>query len=213
MNMANIPLPAFNIDRLEGAVQHALMLGRTLSDDALNAFVQKYAFAKGKHLPPDYATTELLPRMKHERKVYQTTKHLYSLSPFAKLDEKALNAFWVFLYSMDGVQMEYVLNGPFPAQISYIKNGRIYHIIVCDGDGRDELGLAAQLEVDTSKKRRKANITPVDERFFFVFTSKENADNAPLVLDAPTLFVTIEYPNGSYIPKLNFIDPRSSSMS
>ena len=145
--------------------------------------------------------------MKLERKVYQTTQHLFTLNPLSYLNEKGLDAFWVFLYTMDGVKLENVMKGPYPAQISYIKSNRIYHIVACKGNGATELGLATQLEIETDRRRRRHPNEKVDERFFFVFSSKEDMENAPFVPKSPSLFVTVEYPDGERTPKLNFVNP------
>lgn len=205
--MATVHPPTFNIDKLEGDVQHFLMICEAFSDDALDAFVQKYAYSKGKKLPANYASTVLLPCMKLERKVYQTTQHLYTLNPLSYLNEKGLDAFWVFLYTMDDVKMENVMKGPYPAQISYIKDDRIYHIVACKGDGATELAMAAQLEIETDRCRRRHPNERVDERFFFVFSNKENMEKAQFLPKSPSLFVTVEYPDGSRTPQLNFINP------
>lgn len=200
--------PSFNIDKLEGAVEHMLMVCGALSDAALNDFAHRYAYQRGKKLPADYAKTKLLPRMKRGRKIYQTTYNLFSLNPMLKANKKGLDAFWVFLEYMEDVDIQSVMQGPYPSQISYIKNNRIYHIVPCSQEGAAEMGAAAMLEIELMQRtRRSSKKHAVEERFIFVFTSEEYMKKAAFKLNAPSLFCVIEYPDRTGIPKLSFVNP------
>ena len=207
--MEIVRLPSSNVDTLEGAVMNMFMVCGALSGAALNDFARRYAYQKKKKLPEDYATRVLLPRLTRSRKVYRTTQNLYSLNPLLPSNPQGLNAFWVFLELMDNVDLQTVINGPYPAQISYIKNQRIYHIVSCVNEGGVELGAATLLETAAQQRARKHNIkATIDERFVFIFSSVENMKKAPFSLDAHSIFCVIEYPNReSGIPVINFYDP------
>lgn len=207
MSMPDVRQPSFNVDKLEGAVKHMLMVCGALSDAALDDFVKRYAYMKGKRLPSDYASKVLLPRMVKSKGVFRTTQHLYSLHPLRKSDPNGLNAFWVFLEHMEGAQIESVINGPYPARLSYIKNNRVYRIVCCEDNGATEIGMTVQLEIEASQRYRKNKNEKIEERFFFVFSSEENMKRAPFSLKTPSLFCSVVYPHGQQIPDLNFVNP------
>lgn len=204
--MANFPFPTFNVDTLEGAVSHIIMLCGNVSDAALEEFVRRYAYARKKRLPQNYTTEVLLPRMKRARKIYQTSRHLYAINPMIKANQKGLDALWVFLKVMDDVDIETVMSGPYPSQLSYIKNGNIYHIVCCNDNGNTEMALASQLEIETNQRLKKGKST-IEEKYFFIFSSMENLKKAPVVLKSESLFCCIQYPDESRVPTMKFVKP------
>ena len=50
------------------------------------------------------------------------------------------DAFWVFLEFVEGMDMESVIDGPDPAQVSFQRNNALYHIVRCDSDGSLDYG-------------------------------------------------------------------------
>lgn len=196
--------PKFNIDKLEGAVMHFLQVCGPLSGAAINAFSQHYAYERNKRLPDNYGTQSLLPRMLRGRKAFRLPNNLYSLTPFAPFDESArqrLDAFWTFLENMEGVDIATVIPGPMPAQISYLKNNKIYHIICCKDDGKAEMMLAMSIE---EMMRQRMKTISEDERFIIMYKNKWYLENAIPCLHAKTLLGTVEYPNESDTPSISF---------
>ena len=111
---------------------------------------------------------------------------------------------------MEGVDIASVIIGPPPAQISYIKNNRIYHIICCKDDGVFEMGMAANLELymahmlSTSK-----SVAQVEERNFIMFKSKELLEGAPYKLHTKSLYGVVEYAEGCETPSILFSVPQN----
>lgn len=204
--MAVIRQPSSNVDRLEGAVEHMLMVCGSLTDAALDEFAQRYAFERGKKLPADFASKNLIPRMKRRRKVYQTGLHRYTINPMLRVDHAGEDAFWVFMEHMQGVDLGTVHKPQSFPQISYIKNNRIYHIVRCEEDGRVELSKATQREIDALHRKKRCPDGFVEERYFFIFSSVEDMKRAPFALKSPTIFGTISYEEGR-VPQLYFINP------
>lgn len=204
--MAVIRQPSSNVDKLEGAVEHMLMVCGSLTDAALDEFSQRYAYERGKKLPGDFASKNLIPRLKRKRKVYQTGFHRYTINPMLRVDHAGEDAFWVFMEHMQGVDLGSVHKPQSFPQISYIKNNRIYHIVRCVEDGRVELSKAIQHEIDALHLKKRCPDGNVEERYFFIFSSIEELKKAPFSLKSPTIFGTITYEN-SRVPKLYFVNP------
>lgn len=212
--MTTIPLPVFNVDLLEGAVLHMLQVCDNLSDYAINDFCVTYAKCRGKHnMKSNYASTKLLPRLMKEGKVYRTGTHYYSLNPMVRSNRYAQDAFWIFLEFFDSVDIVMnSLKGPHPAQISYVKDKKIYHIIRVEGDGRKEMAFVSQLEIEQMQRMRKhKDKYPVEERYIFVFDTIEDANNCCIRLQSVTLHCVIEYEEGKFKPMLKFFYPEGSA--
>lgn len=211
-NFEYVP-PKWNIDKLEGAVLHCLQVFGPLSGAAINDFSQRYAYERNKKLPDKYGTRSLLPRMLRTRKAFQISPKLYALHPLQTFDAKArqsLDAFWTFLENMEGVDMASVIKGPPPAQVSYIKNNRIYHIICCENDGLVEMATAVQLEYSMASALSKSkNVVQVEERNFIMFKSKQLLEKAPYNLHTKTLFGIVEYAENSDVPSILFTIPKA----
>lgn len=206
--ISNFPGPAFNPDKLEGAIQHMLMICGSLSDAALDVFSVKYALERGKKLPENYASKILIPKMKRAGRIWQTSKHLYSINPVLRHNQKGLDAFWVFLENMADVDLATVMSGPqYPCQLSYIKNKKIYHIVRCEKEGSIELGMAVQLEMAMEARKKNGESSIDTERYFFIFSSEEYMNAAPYTIKTPSLFGVINYKQGSIYPTLSFANP------
>ena len=207
--------PAFNIDILEGAVCHALQLSRALSLEAIDEFSKRFANERGRELPPRYVETTLVPNMLRWRKIYKTGKYMYALNPIFSSDSKGLDAFWVFIENMHDVDILTLLNGPCPFQLTYAKNNQLYHIAVCKNEGFLEMSQAANYEQSMFDRQRspefsdykKYGLTPLPEKFIFVFDSMESMERARCTLKSPKMYCVITYTQGSRIPKLFFTTP------
>lgn len=203
----------FNVDKLEGAVMHMVQCCGCLSDAALDEYAVKYALIRGKELSPTYASDRLLPRLVRSYKIYRTGEHFYSIHPLIYFKRDKEDAFWVYMENMENVDPKSTICGPAPAQLTYIKNGAIYHIIRAHGDGIDEQGLAVQLEIAVEqrlrKERRKQTAEPIGtgEKFIFIFASHEFADQARFKMKSPCLFCVITYDNERLRPSLDFFVP------
>lgn len=203
--MSIISQPGFNVDNLEGAILHMVQTCGCLTDASLNEYAVKFAFARGKKLAPDYASGKLLPRLIKQRKIWRTGEHFYSINPLVKFSRDSQDAFWVYLESMEDIEPNLTMSGPFPAQISYIKNGCVYHIVRATKSGDSELAYAVQLEIATEQRRRKhGNDDGKANKFIFIFSSQELADAAKYTLKSQCLFCVITYPTGELIPELEF---------
>jgi len=209
--MNDIPLPAFNIDSLEGAVLHMLQICDNLSDTALNDFVVLYAGHRGKRLKSNYASSKLLPRLVREGKVYRVGTHLYSLNPMVRGTKDEQDAFWVYLEYLDSINViGDTLKGPVPAQISFIKDNKIYHIVKVEGAAEKEMAFLCQLEIEQMQRTRSDKYPP-NERYIIVFDSEEFANNCRYQLKSPVLFGVIKYEEGKYRPTLRFFYPPKAS--
>ena len=121
-----------------------------------------------------------------------------------------LDAFWTFLENMEGVDIASVIIGPPPAQISYIKNNRIYHIICCKDDGVFEMGMAANLELYMAHMLSSSkSVAQVEERNFIMFKSKELLEGAPYKLHTKSLYGVVEYAEGCETPSILFSVPQN----
>lgn len=207
--MVNISQAGFNVDKLEGAVMHLIQICGCLSDASISAFAVRYALGKGKKLHSNYAPTKLLPRMVSQRKIYKVGATSYSINPIVRSNPKAQDAFWVCLESLSEIEIDSAMRGPFPAQISYIKNNAIYHIIRVEKEGHTEMALSTQLEIETMQRRRRNQSSgkPVEEKFIFVFTSMQYALDSQFQLKSPCLFAVIEYQAGAVLPRITYHDP------
>ena len=203
LNFEYVP-PKWNVDKLEGAVLHCLQVCGPLSGAA---------YERNKKLPEDYGTRSLLPRMLRARKVFRISEKLYALNPLLPFDANArlrLDAFWTFLENMEGVDIASVIIGPPPAQISYIKNNRIYHIICCKDDGVFEMGMAANLELYMAHMLSSSkSVAQVEERNFIMFKSKELLEGAPYKLHTKSLYGVVEYAEGCETPSILFSVPQN----
>lgn len=199
--------PTSNVDKLEGAVEHLFQVCGVLNDVSIDKFVQKYARLRKKRLPEHYGTEVVIPRMKQRRIIYQVGHHRFSLNPCYTKDPKGQAAFWVFFENMDGVDLETLQRSDGLSSMAYVKNGRFYQIICCEGNGKRELAIAAQKEIVAEQQARKLRQPMPDERYFFVFSSIEDAKNAPFSLKSPTMFVVVSYEKGTRHPVLTFLRP------
>ncbi len=198
--------PIFNTATLEGAVLHILQTCDNLSDVALDAFCREYAACRGKRLKSNYASTKLLPRLKAQRKVFQTGTHNWSLNPQVRGNWKARDAFWVFIEYLNSVNvLGDTMKGPFPAQISFVKDGKIYHIVRLEEDGQKEMAFLCQLEIEQMQRMKKGREGELSERFILIFSSEEEADNCPYQLKSPSLPVVIRYEEGQHRPRLKVL--------
>ena len=193
--------PSFDVDTLEGAVLYFLSICHALSDVSLDYFVARYAYCRGKSLPNNYATTVLLPRLKRQHKIFQTTKHSFSLNPMVYYDENGLNSFWVFAHAMNDVDLKNVFVGEYPTQISYLKNGAMYNIICCKSDGSDEMFYEAGVLQSRAK-------TKIPKKYFFVFNDLDEMAKAKPILKAPTLFVSVTSDGPNNPPIVQFVNPK-----
>lgn len=196
--------PCFNIDIMEGAVQHMLQICGVLSEEAIVEFCKRFAYARKRELKEEYIRTTFLHRMLTERKIFQASLHSYTLNPLLKVNPKGQAAFWVFIENMTGVDIKDVMSGPSPAQITYIKNNRIYQIVVCEGDGRAEQGKLLVLHESMKQHRKSQKEAEDSTRYILVFSSKENMEASPFNMPAPTLNCIINYSDGARVPSLFF---------
>lgn len=215
METNGIHQPAFNIENLEGAVLYMLQVCDNLSDVALNDFVQLYAGYRGKRLKGNYATAKLLPRLIREGKVFRIGSHLYSLNPMVRGNRPAQDAFWVYLEYLNSIEVVGdTLKGPYPAQISFVKDNKIYHIIRVSGAAEKEMPFLCQLEIEQQQRSRiEKEKYPPNERYIIIFDSVELAEQCSYRLNSPVLFGTIHYDEGQYRPQLKFFYPDKASSS
>lgn len=191
--------PSFNVDTLEGAILHLLSVCHTIPDIAIACFAEQYAARKGKRLPASYTYDVLLPRLKKEHKIYNPAAHIYSLSPIIYYNENGITSFWVFLHLMKDVDIGNVFCGTPPAQLSYIKNNTVYHIVCCKSDGTEEM----LYEVGAEKHAK------MQKKYFFVFKSEEDINQAKLMINAPALFVLVKEGAPGTPATVKFYDPKS----
>lgn len=203
----------FNVDKLEGAVMHMVQCCGCLSDTALDEYAVKYALIRGKELDHTYASTRLLPRLVRSYKIFRTGEHFYSIHPLIFFKREREDAFWVYMENMENVDPKSTICGPSPAQLTYMKNGAIYHIIRAHGDGVAEQGLAVQLEIEVEQRLRKNRMKQASEaggsgeKFIFIFASRELAEQAQFKMKSPCLFCVITYDKERLRPSLDFFVP------
>ncbi len=208
--ISNFTPPSYNIDILEGAVMHAMTIcGGAASDVALNHFVQRYSAARGKRLKANYTNTKLLPRLLADRKIFRVGQHMYSLNPmFVSGNKQAYDAFWVYLEFMQSLDVvASTMAGFSPAQISFVRNNAIYHIVRVEGNGQNELMRLMRHEIDMKQRMKDEKYKP-KEKVILVFDSTEQALACQYkLINIETMYCIIQYPEGEYVPKLRFCRP------
>lgn len=194
---------------IEQAVEKFLMICGALSPVVLDEFVSHIAYRSGKALSLNLFTNCIVETMVANRLLHRLGDGRYTLNTGDKYDWKGEDALWVFMEHMDGVDLSNVMKGPFPAQMTYFKNGRIYHIIRCDKEGSLELGLAREIEKETENRRRLDNgPVLVEERYFFVFSSADYLKAAPKVTVSPSVNVLLQIESRSKPPLIKFQTPK-----
>ena len=114
------------------------------------------------------------------------------------------DAFWVFLEFVEGMDMESVIDGPEPAQVSFQRNNALYHIVRCDSDGSLDYGQIKSLVAEMHEYQNPYAAEQIPDRFILVYSSRDLMLRSPIVLDVPTLKAVVEYPNGGNIASLYF---------
>lgn len=207
---SNFPAPCFNIDILEGAVMHAMTFnGGAISDAALERFVLLYSAARGKRLKSNYAQTKLLPRLLAEKKLFRLNgTHMYTVNPVWAGSRQAYDAFWVYLEFLTSVDVvASTMAGWPPAQISFIRNNAIYHIVCAEGNGQNELLKLMAHEMEMQQRMKKEKYKP-KEKAIIVFDSLENACACNYtLLNIESMYCIISYPDGGIVPRLKFCRP------
>lgn len=208
----NFTPPTSNIDILEGAVMHAMTLcGGCTSDAAIQRFAVKYSAVRGKKLRTNYAATKLIPRLMAERKIFRISNqsHMYTLNPvFAPDNQFCYDAFWVYLEfvtSLDVVAS--TMAGYPPAQISFIRNNAIYHVVRVEGNGYNELLKLMRHEMDMKARMKNEKYAP-KEKAILVFDSIESARACQYkLINIDTMYCIISYAPGELTPCLQFCRP------
>lgn len=190
--------PSFDVDTLEGALLHMISICYTLSTSAIDAFARRYAAAKGKPLPQNYVSEVLIPRLRKQRKIFQTSRNIYALNPLVYYNEAGLSAFWAFLPVSKDVDLYNVFHWGSSAQISYLKNGFVYHIVYCHDDGAEEMiyevGAGAQ--------------TKLPRKYFFVFKNEEYMRAAKLLINVPSMYAVVDFEDRAAAPSIKYFDPK-----
>lgn len=114
------------------------------------------------------------------------------------------DAFWVFLEFVEGMDMESVIDGPEPAQVSFQRNNALYHIVRCDSDGSLDYGPIKALAAEMREYQNPYAAEQIPDRFILVYSSRDLMLKSPIVLDVPTLKAVVEYPSGGNIASLYF---------
>lgn len=114
------------------------------------------------------------------------------------------DAFWIFLEFVEGMDMESVIDGPDPAQVSFQRNNALYHIVRCDSDGSLDYGPIKSLVAEMREYQNPYAAEQIPDRFILVYSSRDLMLRSPIVLDVPTLKAVVEYPNGGNIASLYF---------
>lgn len=201
----------YNIGQLEEAILFILQIcGGCLSTKSLDRFARIYAFQRNKTLKEKQSVSRwLLPKMRGKGELWQIGKYrYYTINPIAKPEQSMQNAFWVFLEFMKDVDLQTVGSGPRPAQISFFRNGRSYHIIAVKGDGSIELMQAAQYERAMKDSRKQGKHNYPEERYIVLFTSEENMRKASVRLEGKTMYGVVQYPDklDPDKPQIDFYD-------
>lgn len=203
---------AYNIDLLEGAMTHMLQICGCLSTASLDRFAEIFTYCKGHNYKSNYAEKTLLPRMRKEGRAFEINSgKCYSANPIVKPDKKMQDAFWVFLEFMMDVNLHSVATGFPPAQITFSKNQRLYHIISVEKEGTAELIHAARNDISIEEriKNEKGGFKRPEERYIVVFSSLENAKKAKVDLKKRTLYSIVSYPENSWTPEIVMVKPEN----
>lgn len=197
--------PCFNVDTMEGAVMHMLAVCDTLPAPAINAFVQKLAILRNRKVPEDYGMNSIIRQLKMKGYVYETGSRVFSLDPNANTNQRGIDAFWIFMEHMQGVDLQDVYKPSGFGNIAYTKNDFNYTIVRCRGDGVAELKVVCQKEMIFSQQKRKNPELINRDKYFFVFRSMEQAMNVPLLPNPnSSLFCTVKY-DKQWVPEIRFL--------
>lgn len=194
---------------IEQAVEKIVMICGALSAVVLDEFVSHIAYHTGKAVPQNLFSNYIANDMLAHRTLHRIADGRYTLNPGDKYDWKGEDALWVFMEHMEGVNLSDVMKGPYPAQMTYFKNERIYHIIRCEKEGGMELGMAREIEKETENRRSgDAESTVIEERFFFIFSDPSYLNAAPKVTMSPSVNVLVQIANRREPPLIKFAAAR-----
>ncbi len=207
----------YNIATLEGAILHILQIFGCLSVESLDKFARIYALQRGKVFKSKNDVSKwLLPMMRRKRCIWQLGgDRFYTINPILKPDRLKQDAFWVFLEFMEDIPLQSVGQGPTPAQLSYFRRERDYHIIAVRDNGERELKQALSYEAMIQNARKSFDTKSGDskkvqypeERFIVLFRSEDLMRNAAYNLNSKTMYGVVTYPQGSNIPNIKFYSP------
>lgn len=212
----------YNIDTLEGAIMHILQIFGCLSVESLDRFARIYAAKRGKTLKSNTDISKwLLPQMRKSKKIFQLGgERYYTISPQIKPSRSTQDAFWVFLEYAEEVELQTVGQGPDPAQVTFFRNGRDYHIIAVKDNGERELRKALIYEENMANMRRAYSAKDgaahqkkyPEERFIVLFRTDEDMLGAAYNLHGRTMYCVVSYPEGKNQPEIRCYEPEKPNV-
>ena len=94
-----------------------------------------------------------------------------------------------------------------PAQISFIRNNAIYHVVRVEGNGYNELLKLMRHEMDMKARMKNEKYAP-KEKAILVFDSIESARACQYkLINIDTMYCIISYAPGELTPCLKFCRP------
>lgn len=185
-------------DKMTFEIMHVLQVFGPLSLTSLYKRCWQVAQENELTLSSDYFSEFLIPEMIKKR--YISLKGNIAAGYIERGNQRVMqDAFWVMMEFVDGMEPETIAYGPSPAKVSFVRNGNIYYVVRCDGDGSTMQGEIRKLIGSLKQFHNPDASVPVSEKFILIYSSQNLMKSSPLtgsVLQLPTLRVVVEYPNG-----------------
>ena len=193
-----------HLDEISQLVAHMLMTFGPLSYVSLEDFTYRLCEREGWPCPDNLFRDKVLPHILKSRLASEMKgEKLANRIPTSK-GQYGQDAFWLFLEHCSDADFETVMEGPYPAQVTYMRNGNIYHIIRCKGCGGTEIGLVAENELAFTRMKRGYPSRSPSEKFLLLFSNMDDLMASANIIHGPTIKGTISYNNSCEPPRFFF---------
>lgn len=193
-----------HLDEISQQIARMLMIFGPLSYVSLDNFTRRLCERRNWPCPDNLFMDRVRPHILKSRLASEMRgSKLANRAPTSK-GSYGQDAFWLFLEHCAEADLETVMEGPYPAQVTYMRNGNIYHILRCKGNGGIEIGLIAENE-QTFVRMKKGNPekSPV-EKFLLLFSDMEDLLASANLICGPVIKGTITYESQSDPPSFFF---------
>lgn len=193
-----------HLDEISRQIARMLMTFGPLSYASLDDFTYRLCERNGWYYDDDFFTERVLPFIiKHRLASKMKGNKLANRAPSSK-GNYGQDAFWLFLEHCGEADLETVMEGPYPTQVTYMRNGNIYHIIRCKGSGGTEIGLVAENERAFIRMKKGDIRKSPEEKFLFLFSNMEDLRASADIIRGPVIKGTITYDGSTNAPKFFF---------
>lgn len=175
-----------------------------LSHTSLEAFVDRYCEMNEWVVPENYYEDRVVPALSKSRLACSYKGNRLANCIMADDKNAGQDAFWLFMEHMKEAELDTIMAGPWPSQVTYLRRGNLYHIVRCSGSGDTELGSLAANERAVQSERRVGIDGVPEEKFILLFGSMEALRASALVIKGPVIRGVIQYKNPNEAPDFYF---------